>query len=48
MFLVPAGDRIEPQKASFFMNSSSVLVNDNIQDIDAFNYAHGGKPPKEL
>ncbi len=49
VFLMPAGEKIDPQKAGFFVSSSStVMFNNNINNLEALNFAHAGKPPKEL
>ncbi len=47
VFLVPTGNKTN-SKASFFPISSNVVINDNIQEIPAYNYGHAGRPPKDL
>lgn len=47
--LVPTGNKIDTQKAGFWVNTStSLLMNDNINSLKALNFAHAGKPPKDL
>lgn len=49
VFLVPTGDKRPDDKGSIVSFSmSSAVNNDNINELQALNFAHGGKPPKEL
>ncbi|GAA3629997.1 hypothetical protein [Flavivirga jejuensis] len=47
VFLVPTGNKTT-SKASFSPISTTLVINDNIAEIPAYNYGHAGKPPKEL
>ncbi|MDO5981469.1 hypothetical protein [Flavivirga spongiicola] len=47
VFLVPTGNKIT-SKASFFPISLTVVSDNNIQDIPAYNYGQAGRPPQEL
>lgn len=46
VFLVPTGNR-RASKASF-LPLTTVVINDNIQEIPGYNYGQAGRPPKEL
>ncbi|WP_303317904.1 hypothetical protein Q4Q34_18505 [Flavivirga abyssicola] len=48
VFLVPTGNKIKSNKASFSPISSTFVINDNIHEIPAYNYGHAGKPPKHV
>ncbi|MDD7887308.1 hypothetical protein [Flavivirga sp. 57AJ16] len=47
VFLVPTGHKTT-SKASFLPISSAFVIEDNIQEIPAYNYGHAGRPPKDL
>lgn len=47
VFLVPTGNKTT-SKASFLPISTTLVNDDNIQEISAYNYGHAGRPPKEL
>lgn len=47
VFLVPTGTK-STSKASFSPINTTLVINDNIHDIPAYNYGQAGRPPKEL
>ncbi|MDO5969117.1 hypothetical protein Q4Q35_04785 [Flavivirga aquimarina] len=47
VILVPTGDKIT-SKGSFLPVNITFSGNNNINKIPAYNFAHAGKPPKEL
>ena len=47
VFLVPTGDKIT-SKASFLPIGTTLVNDENIREIPAYNYGQAGRPPKEL
>lgn len=48
VILVPTGNK-SVSKGSFLpLNMNTILMNNNLHELQSLNYAHGGKPPKAL